>query len=113
MSRPTPTCCPRCNQPIFVAVDEKGRELKIDAAPNRTGSRILAMRGGQIVARIAPIGAKLAPGEQLRQAHACAALAHTLRLTKDLGPATRILPFGAAVPVEPEDEGFVVDEDGI
>ena len=110
MNRPVPTCCPRCDQPIFVAIDERGRELKVDAAPIRTGSRLLSMRDGRILARLAPIGAKLAPGEQLRQAHACAALAHSLRLTSDLGPA-RILPIGTAVHVEPEDQGYVLDEE--
>ena len=111
MNRPVPTCCPRCDQPIFVATDERGREIKIDAAPNRTGSRILSLRDGRILARIAPIGAKLAHGEQLRQAHACAALAHTLRLIKGLGPMSRILPIGGFVHVEPEDEGYVLDEE--
>ena len=110
MNRPVPTCCPRCDQLIYVAIDEKGRDLKIDAAPIRTGSRILSMRDGRILARLAPIGAKLAPGEQLRQAHACAALAHTLRLINDLGPVSRILPIGGFVHVEPEDEGYVLDE---
>ena len=108
MSRPAPVCCPRCNKEIFVAVDEKGRELRIDAAPVRTGSRILSMRNGRVFARLAPIGVKLAPGEQLRQPHACVALAHTLRLKTNLG-VSNILPLDAVVPVEPEDEGFVLD----
>ena len=107
MNRPTPTCCPRCNQNIFMAVDEKGRELKVDALPVRTGSRILSVRNGRIVAKLAPIGGQLAPGEQLRQPHACAELAHTLRLTKGLGPDI----FRSVAAVEPEDEGYVLDEE--